>query len=90
MYREAVINAIPSLVSIREQFKTRRIIATAKENSSEATRNSRQVDLGMIEAQLRLVRGRLSLVVLKVRKAADPGKLATEDLKTVYAGKQGR
>jgi len=87
MYREAVINAIPSLVSIREKLKTSRIISTAKENSSEAARHSRHMDLGMIEAQLRLVCDRLGLVVLKVRKAADPRKLATEDLKTVYAGK---
>jgi hypothetical protein len=87
VYREAIINAIPSLVSICEKLKTRRILATARENSSEATRNRRQVDLRMIEAQLRLVRSRLTVIVLKVGEAADAGKLATEDMKTVYARK---
>jgi hypothetical protein len=90
MYREAVINAVPRLVAIREKLKTQCLIATAKKNSSEAARHSRYVNLGMIQAQLSLLRGGLAVLLLEAGIAAHPRVLATEDMKTVNARKQRR
>jgi|GEM_PF-1768735 len=89
MYRVAIISAVPMLVPIREKLKTSRVIATTKQNSSESTRHSRNTDLGMIEAQLRLARCGLAVVMLKSGKAAHTGILAAENTKTVYERKQG-
>ena len=65
-------NAVPRRVAIREKLKTQCRTATTTENSSETARHSRDVNLGMIQAQLSLLRGGLAVVVLEAGIAAHP------------------